>query len=358
MALRAAGGFPSGVQRHHSPDDRRQLLRPGVLRREHVFLVGRAVVRGSASFRPLPFLASSSDPLHGGDPRHRGAARPRHRAGDAAQGSVGFGLSRADGAAAPDPLERGRRDVEHHGAARHRAAWARNECDRLGIQLHAPAVRRLVHHRPHGCLALDVARGPPLLCGARLDSRRVLPGGKDRRRARVGRVPLHPAAEAEICADHRHSPPLHGFVHDLYGGRRRDRRRARERYDISVHRSREDGARPIRSRAGGGDVADLLPHNPAPELAVLHADDAERGEMTMRKRFLIPAVYIVFLLLPIYWLLNMSFKTTNEILGSFTLWPQTFTTANYAVIFTDPSWYKGYIASIEYVVINTILSVV
>ena len=29
-------------------------------------------------------------------------------------------------------------------------------------------------------------------------------------------------------------------------------------------------------------------------------------------------------MLPIYWLLNMSFKTTNEILGAFTLWPQEF----------------------------------
>ena len=31
--------------------------------------------------------------------------------------------------------------------------------------------------------------------------------------------------------------------------------------------------------------------------------------------------YIVFLMLPIYWLLNMSFKTTNEILGGFSLYP-------------------------------------
>ena len=77
----------------------------------------------------------------------------------------------------------------------------------------------------------------------------------------------------------------------------------------------------------------------------------------MRKRFLIPTVYVVFLLLPIYWLLNMSFKTTNEILGGLTLWPRTFTIANYEVIFSDSSWYGGYIASIEYVVINTILSV-
>ena len=39
----------------------------------------------------------------------------------------------------------------------------------------------------------------------------------------------------------------------------------------------------------------------------------------MRARYLVPTIYIIFLLLPIYWLLNMSFKTTNEILGGFTL---------------------------------------
>ncbi|MCX7644779.1 MAG: carbohydrate ABC transporter permease [Rhodobacteraceae bacterium] len=77
----------------------------------------------------------------------------------------------------------------------------------------------------------------------------------------------------------------------------------------------------------------------------------------MRKRSLIPLVYILFLLLPIYWLLAMSFKTTNEILAGFTLFPQTFTLANYRTIFTDPTWYWGYINSIIYVSINTVLSV-
>ncbi len=77
----------------------------------------------------------------------------------------------------------------------------------------------------------------------------------------------------------------------------------------------------------------------------------------MRVRFLIPAIYIVFLMLPIYWLLNMSFKTTNEILGGFTLYPKQFTLDNYTTIFTDPSWYMGYVNSITYVAINTVLSV-
>ena len=73
--------------------------------------------------------------------------------------------------------------------------------------------------------------------------------------------------------------------------------------------------------------------------------------------WLVPAFYIFFLMLPIYWLLNMSFKTTNEILGSFTLWPDKFTVENYVTIFTDPTWYNGYINSLAYVSLNTVISV-
>ncbi len=77
----------------------------------------------------------------------------------------------------------------------------------------------------------------------------------------------------------------------------------------------------------------------------------------MRKRSLIPILYILFLLLPIYWLVAMSFKTTGEILSGFSLFPQTFTLENYRVIFTDPTWYWGYINSIIYVSLNTVISV-
>lgn len=43
----------------------------------------------------------------------------------------------------------------------------------------------------------------------------------------------------------------------------------------------------------------------------------------MSKRKLIPLlVYILFLLVPIYWLLNMSFKSNTEILGGLTLFPE------------------------------------
>lgn len=69
------------------------------------------------------------------------------------------------------------------------------------------------------------------------------------------------------------------------------------------------------------------------------------------------ALYATFLILPVYWLVNMSFKTTNEILGGFSLWPTDFTLANYARIFSDPSWYGGYLNSLAYAGMNTVLSV-
>ncbi len=79
--------------------------------------------------------------------------------------------------------------------------------------------------------------------------------------------------------------------------------------------------------------------------------------MTRSKQWVVPALYILFLMLPIYWLLNMSFKTTNEILGGFSLFPKQLTYENYIKIFTDPTWYSGYINSLIYVVINTVISV-
>ncbi|MCB9949229.1 MAG: carbohydrate ABC transporter permease [Rhodospirillaceae bacterium] len=77
----------------------------------------------------------------------------------------------------------------------------------------------------------------------------------------------------------------------------------------------------------------------------------------MRVRWLAPTVYIIFLMVPIYWLLNMSFKSTNEILGGFSLYPHDFTLDNYREIFRDPFWYGGYINSIIYVSLNMLISV-
>lgn len=76
-----------------------------------------------------------------------------------------------------------------------------------------------------------------------------------------------------------------------------------------------------------------------------------------RHRWIIPTLYIIFLMLPIYGLISMSFKTTNEILGGFSFFPQQFTLDSYIVILTDPTWYMGYVNSLIYVTLNTVISV-
>ncbi len=76
-----------------------------------------------------------------------------------------------------------------------------------------------------------------------------------------------------------------------------------------------------------------------------------------RTKYVAPVLYIIFLMTPIYWLLTMSLKTNQEILSTFSLWPENLTFANYLVIFTDASWYSGYINSMIYVSMNTVISV-
>jgi glycerol transport system permease protein len=83
---------------------------------------------------------------------------------------------------------------------------------------------------------------------------------------------------------------------------------------------------------------------------------------TPKKRFkingsaIVMTLYLLFLLVPIYWLLNMSLKTNTEILNEFSLWPRDLTLANYATILTDRSWYIGYVNSMIYVTMNTVIS--
>ena len=56
-----------------------------------------------------------------------------------------------------------------------------------------------------------------------------------------------------------------------------------------------------------------------------------------KAKWLVPTIYIIFLMLPIYWLLNMSFKTTTEIINTYTLWPQEFTLDNYGLLSFETS---------------------
>lgn len=78
--------------------------------------------------------------------------------------------------------------------------------------------------------------------------------------------------------------------------------------------------------------------------------------MGSKRRYIFLAAWLIFLMLPIYWLLMMSLKTNQEILSTFTLWPENLTVANYVKIFTDPTWFPGYINSTLYVAMNVVIS--
>ncbi len=78
--------------------------------------------------------------------------------------------------------------------------------------------------------------------------------------------------------------------------------------------------------------------------------------MKIRKRSIGLGIYYFLLLLPIYWMLNMSLRTNASILATFSLFPTDFTLENYIKIFTDSSWYMGYVNAIIYVGLNTVIS--
>ncbi len=78
----------------------------------------------------------------------------------------------------------------------------------------------------------------------------------------------------------------------------------------------------------------------------------------MKKRYIILAAYLVLIMLPIYWMLNMSLRTNADIMARLVFIPTDITFGNYMKIFTDASWYSGYINSIIYVVLNTVICLV
>ena len=79
--------------------------------------------------------------------------------------------------------------------------------------------------------------------------------------------------------------------------------------------------------------------------------------MTRRRPSFALALYVLFIAVPLYWLLVMSLKTNAEISGSFALIPLAPTLENFQVIFSDPAWYLGYVNALIYVLMNVAISV-
>ena len=73
-------------------------------------------------------------------------------------------------------------------------------------------------------------------------------------------------------------------------------------------------------------------------------------------RFIL-AFYLVVLMLPIYWVINMSLKTNQDIVSGLTLYPHHVTFAKSLYILTDPTWVHGFQVSLTFVAINTLISV-
>ena len=78
----------------------------------------------------------------------------------------------------------------------------------------------------------------------------------------------------------------------------------------------------------------------------------------MRERFsLIPPVFVLLLMVPVYWLVTLSVKSNAEIGGGLTLFPQAPTAGNYLYILNDAAWAFGYVNALIYVAVNVVLSV-
>src|SRR5688500_6101820 len=103
-------------------------------------------------------------------------------------------------------------------------------------------------------------------------------------------------------------------------------------------------------------MTDALATSVRPARLPARARSRARSERSLGSA-VVMVLYILFLLLPIYWLVNMSLKSNAEILGGFSLWPRNPTLANYETNLTDSSWYMGYVNSLIYVLMNMVISV-
>src|SRR4029077_13965053 len=365
VVFRSASRRDRGLQRHHPTDDGRELLRAGHLRQQPVLLERRRLVqRAARSFdgprRPFLRCARAQHHLLADHPRDRGAAGGP----GCAVHAEGGGRSRRDPgrarAAAARALERRRHHLADLRAQRHRPSRLDSQSPGSRLQLYGRLLLRLVHDHRHGRLALDEPDRASLLRGPKVDSGSLLSGGADRRRVALVGVPLDRIAEAEPRAFDRRAAALHGQFHDLHRAFRRHRGRPRQFDDNGVDRPRQDRARPVRPRQGRGPVDCLQPDHPRALLGLLHGHAQQRfepqGDRVMTRRVILIA-YIVFLIVPIYWLINMSFKTNTEITTTMSIVPTAPTLKNYAEIFTNPTWYGGFRFSLTYVVLNTIISI-
>ena len=69
----------------------------------------------------------------------------------------------------------------------------------------------------------------------------------------------------------------------------------------------------------------------------------------MRRGHWLIVGYCAYLLLPVYWLVNMALRSNRDIVGGLEIVPGRPTLANFAEIVTNPVWYEGFANSLTYV---------
>jgi glycerol transport system permease protein len=80
--------------------------------------------------------------------------------------------------------------------------------------------------------------------------------------------------------------------------------------------------------------------------------------MKFQKKYIILIFYIIFLAIPLYWMLNCSFKYTEEILTKMTFFPENFTLRNYTHILENEVWRSSIVNSLVYVLMNVVMVIV
>ena len=108
--------------------------------------------------------------------------------------------------------------------------------------------------------------------------------------------------------------------------------------------------------------------SPASYLPEVRKDEVPIGRMPVQTnsqiakrisfRLICLLIYLLVLLLPIYWMFNMSLRDNNDIMSRMAFFPDNPVIHNYVEILTDPAWYWGYINSFAYVSINTVICLV
>jgi len=77
----------------------------------------------------------------------------------------------------------------------------------------------------------------------------------------------------------------------------------------------------------------------------------------MKKKYIGLIIYLIFLIIPLYWMVNCSFKFTTEIMTKLTWFPENFTLRNYAHILGSEVWRSSFLNSLIYVSMNVVLCI-